>query len=307
MRQLFNKLLGHFFAKPAKLEGIRVLQSPRPALQRDTSYVSLDLAETDVETLPDGIAVEFGLRLHGCERLRRLPRGLRTGSLDVSGCVSLESLPEEFSTSFLDMSDCPQLESWPRSATLSVGRLRARNCTGLTELPPWLGRISQLDLAGCAQIHALPEGLEVMSWIDVGGTGIRSLPHSVARVGLRWRGVPVDERVAFRPEEITTQEVLAERNAELRRVKLERMGFERYLSEARPELLDTDIAPGGERKLFRVELDGDEPLVCVSVGCPSTGRQYLLRVPPATKTCRQAVAWTAGFDNPNDYAPEVET
>jgi hypothetical protein len=25
------------------------------------------------------------------------------------------------------------------------------------------------------------------------------------------------------------------------------------------------------------------------------------------KTCRQAVAWTAGFDDPDDYRPLVET
>ena len=117
----------------------------------------------------------------------------------------------------------------------------------------------------------------------------------------------MDERVAFRPNEITAQEVLDTPNAELRRVKMERIGFERFLSEANPEVLDSDTDLGGERKLFRVQLEDDEPLVCVSVCCPSTGRRYLLRVPPDTATCRQAVAWTAGFDDPNGYEPEVET
>ena len=39
----------------------------------------------------------------------------------------------------------------------------------------------------------------------------------------------------------------------------------------------------------------------------STGRQYALRVPPAMRTCRQAAAWTAGFTDPADYNPLVET
>ncbi len=278
-----------------------------PPLEPNQNYVRLDLSGTQVEELPEGISVQFGLDLNGCTRLKRLPENLSAGSLNLAGCVALEQLPEGLSASFLDISDCDQLEGWPRTGRLSAGRLRARNCLGLKSLPPWLGRISQLDLAGCAQIDELPDGLEVSSWIDLAGTGIQKLPASVAGVGLRWRGVAIDERIAFRPQEITAVEVLQEPNAELRRVKMERMGFERFLAEAQPEVLDTDRDPGGERKLFRVEMEGDEPLVCVSVGCPSTGRRYLLRVPPETTTCWQAIAWTAGFDNPADYAPLVET
>ncbi|NOK61345.1 MAG: hypothetical protein GFH27_549305n114 [Chloroflexi bacterium AL-W] len=54
-------------------------------------------------------------------------------------------------------------------------------------------------------------------------------------------------------------------------------------------------------------MTGDEDLVCVSVICPSTGRQYLIRVPPQTRTCHQAAAWIAGFDDPNAYQPIAET
>jgi hypothetical protein len=278
-----------------------------PRLPRDLFCHSLNLENSEVEELADGLTARFLLNLRGCTKLRQLPSRLSAGTLDVSGCTALGSLPEGFSVTFLDMDDCPQIEHWPERATLSVGRLRARNCTGLTSLPPWLGRLSQLDLCGCANIRELPEGLEVSSWIDLADTGIGALPASLEGVGLRWRGVAIDERIAFRPEEITAQEVLEEANAELRRVKLERIGFERFLEDANPKILDTDTDPGGERKLFRVELDDDEPLVCVSVNCPSTGRRYLLRVPPDTTTCRQAVAWTAGFDNPDDYRPLVET
>lgn len=47
--------------------------------------------------------------------------------------------------------------------------------------------------------------------------------------------------------------------------------------------------------------------VCVSVQCPSTGRRYLIRVPPNTRTCHQAAAWIAGFDDPRKYNPIIET
>ncbi|HLU11381.1 MAG TPA: hypothetical protein VK003_17030 [Oceanobacillus sp.] len=127
------------------------------------------------------------------------------------------------------------------------------------------------------------------------------------QVGLEWRGVPIDERIAFHPETITHEEVLAETNAEKRRVLLERMGLEHFMREAQPEVVDTDRDAGGERKLLRIELQGEEPLVCLSVIDPSTGRQYMLRVPPEMTTCHQAAAWIAGFDNPDDYKPLVET
>jgi hypothetical protein len=59
--------------------------------------------------------------------------------------------------------------------------------------------------------------------------------------------------------------------------------------------------------LLRVKLSEDEDLVAMSCFCPSTARQYIIRVPPQTPTCRHAAAWIAGFDDPNDYRPLIET
>ncbi len=291
------------------LTSLHAKEESRPTMtpEAHTAYYSLDLNGSDLEELPPGVTVQFRLDLGDCHQLRRLPEGLRVGSLNISGCTALEGLPEGLDVSFLDMSGCVQIETWPRTGSLSAGRLRMRDCTGMRSLPTWLGRVSQLDLAGCTGIERLPENLEVTSWIDIGESGLTSLPEPLRGVGLRWRGVRIDERIAFRPEEITASEVLEEPNAELRRVKMERLGIERFLRESDPEILDTDTDPGGARKLFRVPLENDEPLVCVAVTCPSTGRNYLLRVPPDITSCHASVAWTAGFDNPDDYAPIVET
>ena len=88
---------------------------------------------------------------------------------------------------------------------------------------------------------------------------------------------------------------------------LERMGYERFLTEVDSELMDKDHDPGGERQLMRIEIGDFEPLRLLSELCPSTGRKYLIRVPIDMETCHQAAAWIAGFDNPDDYRPEVET
>ena len=267
----------------------------------------LALKNTPVRSLPTDLQVDYKIDLQGCTQLAELPVGLKVGSLVLRGCTALPALPEGLDVCFLDLQGCTRLERWPERASIRIGRLNVSGCSRLTYLPRGLRRLAQLDVSNCASLCELPEGLEVSSWVEVANTPIRTLPASLHGARLRWRGVPVDERVAFRPETLTADEVLHERNAELRRVMLERVGFERFMHQAGAEVLDRDRDAGGERQLLRVPLEGDEPLVCVSVYCPSTGRRYLLRVPPAMETCRQAVAWTAGFDDPEDYRPLAET
>jgi len=259
------------------------------------------------EELPTNLRVRHKLDLSGSVHLKQLPRGLRVSVLVLRGCTSLEALPEEMRVDFLDVSDCRALREWPESAQVSIGSVTARNCVGLRQLPERLGRLTSLDLRGCEALGRIPIGVQVGSWIDIGGTRIVSLPEPLTRIGLRWRGVAITPQIAFFPETLKVEDVLAERNAEVRRVMIERVGFDRFLKEAKAEVLDTDQDAGGERKLLRVALQGDEPLVGVSVHCPSTGRHYLIRVPPETKTCREAVAWTAGFDDAHLYKPVQET
>jgi hypothetical protein len=268
---------------------------------------TLDISGTAIEELPADMRVALRLEANQCPRLKRLPAGLSVGVLSLRECPALEALPAGLDVSFLDLSGCVSLAALPGDLKIRSGRLRVRDCPRLRALPPHIGPLAQLDIAGCLNITQLPEGLVVSSWIDIGGSGLTALPPHLAGVGLRWRGVPVDERIAFRPETLSHEEVLAESNAERRRVMLERYGLDRFMDAAAAEMLDEDRDVGGPRRLLRLKLDGDEDLVCVTVVCPSTARQFMLRVPPTMQTCRQAVAWTAGFDDPAQYNPLVET
>jgi hypothetical protein len=285
------------------LTGCKALVTLPPGL----SCYELVMCDTDIRELPADLRVEFRIDLSNCTKLERLPEGLKVGTLVLNGCSALEALPENLGIYFLDISGCTALRSWPREAILRIGRFRAVGCSQIRSLPHWIGTVAQLDVIGCANLSELPESLRVSSWIDLAGTGIKSLPMASRGAQLRWRGVPINERIAFHPETITAQEILQEKNAELRRVMLERMGYETFITNAEAQILDIDSDPGGERRLLRIELEGDEDLVCVSVRCPSTSRLYIIRVPPTMRTCRQAVAWIAGFDNPKDYKPLVET
>lgn len=267
----------------------------------------LDASESGLTSLPEDLQIESRLVLDNCAALATLPAGLTAGSISLRNCVSLRALPENLHTWFLDLTNCTRFETWPEKGTIHHGALILRNCPGIRSLPGWLGSLSQLDLSGCVQLSEIPDGITVSSWVDIGGSGIRSLPPSLEGVSLRWRGVRVDERIAFHPEQLTAREALAEKNAELRRVMIECIGYLRFVREAKARTLDEDNDRGGTRQLLFIELAGDEPLVGLSCYCPSTARQYFLRVPPKMKTCHQAAAWMAGFDNPSLYRPQIET
>jgi hypothetical protein len=277
------------------------------ALPEGLTCYELEMQRTALATLPADLHVEYRLDLTGNPSLATLPPNLKVGSLILRDCTALTALPEGLAVYFLDITGCTALAGWPATAGAPIGRLIARNCTALTNLPAWMANLWQADLRGCLNLTTLPEGVHASAWIDLADTALTALPQSLHDTQLRWRGAPIDERILFHPETIQAQEVLNESNSEKRRALLDRMGYEKFLAEAHAEVLDRDTAPGGERQLLRVPLPGDEPLVCVAVRCPSTGRQYMLRVPPTTRTCRQAVAWTAGFEKADDYRPVAET
>ena len=122
-----------------------------------------------------------------------------------------------------------------------------------------------------------------------------------------WRGMPVPAAFLAELAGLTPERIRTEENAELRRVMLEYYGYERYLADSGARPLHTD-ATG---TLWRIDLDGDEPVVMVEVlnSTPEpdgTRRTYWLRVPPQTRTAREGVAWTFGL-HPDVYAPVRET
>lgn len=83
---------------------------------------------------------------------------------------------------------------------------------------------------------------------------------------------------------------------------IERYGVARLLKEANAQKMDQSR----EGVLYRLELPRDESLVVIELTCPTTGRRYLLRVPPNMETAREAIAWT--FDlAPEAYNPIEQT
>lgn len=137
-------------------------------------------------------------------------------------------------------------------------------------------------------------------------------------------GVLVPSKVILQPEQITTTDIDAIRNAEVRRKLIEHYGLDRYLFHIGAVLVDR-VAPakslntqdqltnpilgiqGG--KLYHTKLNVERAFLVLKNSTPEpdgTIKEYILRVPPEMKTVRQAVAWTFNMQE-GEYAPVKET
>ena len=173
---------------------------------------------------------------------------------------------------------------------------------------------TRLILSGCSNLKSLPAKLNLpgtYAAIDIAGTPIASiLKWQMKSLRFRWRGVAISARALFAPETLTAEEVLTEPNAEVRRVMMERLGPAELLRKGKAKILDSDTDAGGNRALVEFPMkrrgrsNSQRFLHC---RCPSTGREYLLGLPAHIQTCHAGAAWLAGFNNPIDYRPEVET
>jgi hypothetical protein len=119
-----------------------------------------------------------------------------------------------------------------------------------------------------------------------------------------WHGVRVPEKLILHPEQVTREEWMQERNAEVRRAIQERLGPQRFIELVGGRCIDR----GRRGSLIEIDLDNDPEQVAhyVQVRDSSTERNYYLRVPPSINSADEAIAWTFGLDA-RDYQPEQET
>jgi len=136
-------------------------------------------------------------------------------------------------------------------------------------------------------------------------------------------GVMVPAFVVVEPKWITMKHIVQEENAEVRRIMLDRFGWERFAEEGEFEIVHqdrqefnfpaipvSDMVDAESRlvttyrkgieiaQLLRSKniMRGDgQPLTLVRITDPSTGRRYHLRVPPSSTTAYGAIAWTFGM------------
>lgn len=141
--------------------------------------------------------------------------------------------------------------------------------------------------------------------LDHGEGPALAYPDGFALYGRRGMAVPAGFLAGL--PALTPDRIRSEENAELRRVMLEYYGYDRYPADSGAR----HVHRGETGTLWRIDLPDDESVVMVEVldstpELDGTRRTYRLRVPPATRTAREGVAWAFGL-TADGYAPERET
>lgn len=104
-------------------------------------------------------------------------------------------------------------------------------------------------------------------------------------------------------ENLNAKDILRCSNVEIRNFLVKQYGHLRFFKELSGEIIHRE----GDSELISLQLVKDEePLTVVKVKDSTTGEFYILRVPPTVKTCKEAIAWTFGFE-PDEYNPIIET
>lgn len=191
-----------------QLRQLRHLQvAATPGLKRlPTSLTSLpnlkdlQLTAIPLEELPNDLGRVQSLRsltLTG-GRYQRLPTSLvqlkRLTQLSVSHSSDLRELPENIGDlqglASLDVESNSKLEQLPGSLT-RLHRLQQLNLSSnrrLAQLPEDMGQMSgltRLSLKNCAGLRHLPDSvgdLSQLQLLDLHGTGLHALPHSLSRL-----------------------------------------------------------------------------------------------------------------------------
>lgn len=116
-------------------------------------------------------------------------------------------------------------------------------------------------------------------------------------------GVAVPKQYGQFPAERWKAEwILSERNAELRRILIQGIGYNRICAELDASELDE----WQEYTLVKLDhviddIDG-KPLMFVKMTCPSTQFTHIIRVPPTMTTARAAIRWVNWDIDPEQFA-----
>ncbi|HBE19675.1 MAG TPA: hypothetical protein DEG17_14380 [Cyanobacteria bacterium UBA11149] len=118
-------------------------------------------------------------------------------------------------------------------------------------------------------------------------------------------GVVIPKKYGQLPPEAWQAEwLLTEHNAEVRRVLLEGIGYDRICQE----LEATTVSSWREYTLLRIDkfIDHDDgmPVFLLKMTCPSTGFIHALRVPPDIQSARNAIRWINWGVDPERFAIE---
>jgi hypothetical protein len=116
-------------------------------------------------------------------------------------------------------------------------------------------------------------------------------------------GVGLPEKYGkLHPNQWQAKWLIEEDNAELRRVLIQGIGYDKIAQELGAIELDSYQ----EYTLLKIDTDIDvESIYLLKMTCPSTGFIHVLRVPPDVGSAREAIAWVNWGINPEEFSVQT--
>ena len=202
----------------------------------------------------------------------------------------------------------------------------------ISKLPDTIGRLSNLnslylDRNQLTDLPAILTGMQSLSYLNLSNNQFDKLPPSLEQLKnlsvLELEGIDrisdlsvlqklsPDFEVMFLNEvwlprrywtklsEWKSEWLLDEQNAEIRRVLIQRLGYERICEELNAIEIDT----WREYTLLKINVNVDkESIVLLKMTCPSTTHIHVLRVPPKMKTAEAAISWVNWGIHPDKFS-----
>ena len=117
-----------------------------------------------------------------------------------------------------------------------------------------------------------------------------------------YHGVRLPEQYGqLHPNQWQSQWLLTEENAEVRRVLIQGIGYDRICQELQPKQLDS----WQEYALLQIDHADVEPICLLKMTCPSTGFIHALRVPPNLASAREAIGWVNWDIDPEEFSVQT--
>jgi hypothetical protein len=282
-RSLLEQPWGNFFVQA----GDQVWQSLRPIAQP---------IEAELGKVSTHLAAEFWKQLQSQPQLQALQRTFsgiwnNRGGFENTYSGMLDWLPAiDFSATELNQDF--GIQQWS-----AVKKLTQECCWvyPFEKACIVIDRPTKCAVNQARQLHA--EGEPALVFRD---------GHSV----YAYQGLVLPEHYGRRsPAQWHSKWIIEEQNAELRRVLIEGIGYERLCQELKAKPLDS----WREYTLLRIENPPikfevndreviEEPICLLKMVCPSTGNIHILRVPPDLETARAAIVWVNRDIDPEDFA-----
>ena len=115
-------------------------------------------------------------------------------------------------------------------------------------------------------------------------------------------GISMPKEIVLTPaEELNSKILINNKNAEVRREIIKKIGYSRILKDLKAKNLDS----WREYELYRIDNVDVEPINLLKMICPSTGSFYALRVPPDITKANEAAKWVNNGVAPEEFLVET--